>query len=479
MNFDVIIIGAGLGGLTAGAKLARAGKKVLLLEQHDRPGGCATSFTRKGFTMEVGLHEMDGLHPGDMKSRIFHDLGVLDKVEFLKIPEFYRFINGRRDVVISHNPEEVTEKLINLFPEEEDGIRAYFYQLMNIRKIIKQSVDEQEKCLGDFMDGIIKNGDLKLILLGNLGYFHDDPYSLSLNYYSMAQSSYYRGGGNFIRGGSQMLSNYLAVAIEAAGGEVRLNHLATGILVEDERAVGVTYRNIRNSKEYSASAEQVVANASIPAVADNLLPKPYCSSLRKQYADLVPGASLLTIYFGFKTSLKEIGSKYYSTFVYDQSVNNPKDIEQNNRDDFSKRSFTFVDYSQVESDLAPRGKGVGAVCCIDYLDQWENLSADDYKKRKKVAAEAFIDRLEKLIPGFRGAVEYYEVGTASSVRRYTLNPKGAVYGFAQTPLRVRTEIQSPISNLHFASAWTKTGGGFSGAIFSGYLCAMDIIRKSR
>ena len=83
MDYDVIIIGAGLGGLTAGAKLAKEGMRVLLLEQHDRPGGCASTFTRRGFTMEVGLHEMDGLHPGDMKNRIFEDLGIFTQVEFL------------------------------------------------------------------------------------------------------------------------------------------------------------------------------------------------------------------------------------------------------------------------------------------------------------------------------------------------------------------------------------------------------------
>ncbi len=479
MNYDIIIIGAGLGGLTAGAKLARAGKKVLLLEHHDRPGGCATTFKRKGFTMEVGLHEMDGLHSGDMKSRIFRDLGVFDEVEFLKVPEFYRFVNGRKDVVISHDPEEVANDLISLFPDEEEGIKAYFHQLMNIRKIIKESGDKPEKSLGDFMDGIIKNEDLKLILLGNLGYFHDDPYELSLNYYSMAQSSYYQGGGNFIKGGSQMLSNYLAEAITSAGGEVRLNHLVTRILVEDDMAVGVSVRDKRNTAEYEARADRVIANASVPSVAKNMLPEPYASILGKQFHKLEPGASLLTVYFGFKTSLKEIGNKYYSTFVYDQSVNSQKDIEQNNRTDYSKRSFTFVDYSQIESDLAPNGKSVGAVCCMDYTDQWENLSEDDYKNRKKYAAEAFISRLEKLIPGFRDAIEYYELGTALTVRRYTLNPNGAVYGFAQTPERVRIDVKSPLDNLHFASAWTKTGGGFSGAIFSGYLCAIDIIRKSR
>ncbi|MEN8247557.1 MAG: FAD-dependent oxidoreductase, partial [Bacteroidota bacterium] len=87
MKYDVIVIGGGLGGLTAGAKLAREGKQVLLIEQHSKPGGCATTFRRKDFTMEVGLHEMDGLHPRDMKNKVFADLGISDKVEFLPVPE--------------------------------------------------------------------------------------------------------------------------------------------------------------------------------------------------------------------------------------------------------------------------------------------------------------------------------------------------------------------------------------------------------
>ncbi len=478
MKYDAIVIGAGLGGLTAGAKLARAGKKVLLMEQHDRPGGCATTFKRKGFTMEVGLHEMDGLHATDMKSRIFRDLGVSDKVEFLKVPEFYRFYNGRQDIVVSHDPDEVAENLIKIFPDEEKGIREYFYRMLNIRKIMKETGGDPGKSLGEYMDEIINDNDLKLILLGNLGYFHDDPYSLSLSYYSMAQSSYYQGGGHFIKGGSQVLSDYFVEAIEAAGGEVLLNSLVTEILVEDDKATGVAFISKKDPTVKKAMADRVIANASLPLVAETLLPEEYGSKLSEQYEDLESGASLLTVYFGFNKPLSEI-NKYYSTFIYSQSVKNQEDIKVNNVSDFSERSFTFVDYSHVDSDLAPDGKSVGAVCCIDYTDQWDELTEEEYKDRKENAARAFIDRLEGLIPGFRDALEYYEVATASSVRRYTLNPKGAVYGFAQTPERVQTDIKSPLENLHFASAWTKTGGGFSGAIFSGYLCVMDIIRKSR
>jgi all-trans-retinol 13,14-reductase len=197
MNFDVIVIGGGLGGLTAGAKLAKEGRKVLLLEQHDRPGGCATTFKRKDFIMEVGLHEMDGLDARDMKTRIFRDLGVFDEVTFLKVPEFYRFVNGRYEFVMPHDPELAISSLIEVFPSEEEGIRAYFDRIMNARKHIKETAGEPEGNVGDYLDSIIGDEDLKLILLGNLGYFHDDPYTLSLNYYSVAQGSYFSGGGNF------------------------------------------------------------------------------------------------------------------------------------------------------------------------------------------------------------------------------------------------------------------------------------------
>jgi len=476
MNYDTIIIGAGLGGLTAGAKLTKEGKKVLLIEQHTIPGGCATTFKRKDYTMEVGLHEMDGLHKNDMKTKIFRDLGVFDKVEFLKVPEFYRFVNERYDIVIPHDPDEAIKILINNFPDEEKGIKAYFHQVMNARQIIKESAGEKERTVGEFLDSIIENNDLKLVLLGNLGYFHDDPYSLSLSYYSVAQGSYYTGGGNFIKGGSQELSNHLAAFIEDNGGKVILKHLVTDIITDDNKAIGVVYRK-KKKRSKKAFADNIIANAAIPNVANLLLPWKHGEKLRQQFKNMEPGASLLTVYFGFKKPLKKIGNKYYSTFIYDSSVKTQADIFENNKSDFTKRSFTFVDYSQVDSGLAPEGKSVGTVCCVDYTSNWENLEKIEYIKRKNEVAQIFIDRLEELIPGFTEAIEYYEVATSKTVEQFTLNPEGAVYGFAQTPIRATSEKIKTIENLYFASAWAKLGGGFSGAIYNGYLCAFEILRK--
>ena len=175
MEYDIIVIGGGLGGLTAGAKLAKEGRKVLLIEQHDRPGGCATTFKRRDYTFEVGLHEMDGLDRRDMKTRIFNDLGVFDHVEFLKVPEFYHFKNERFDITIPHDADRAMDVLTEKFPSEKEGIEAYFDQVLNARKKAKESEGKTEITLGEFLDSIIKNEDLKLVLLGNLGYFHDDP----------------------------------------------------------------------------------------------------------------------------------------------------------------------------------------------------------------------------------------------------------------------------------------------------------------
>jgi all-trans-retinol 13,14-reductase len=477
MKYDIIIIGAGLGGLTAGAKLAKEGKKVLLIEQHSRPGGCATTFKRGDFIIEVGLHEMDGPSPSGMKTRIFNDLDVFQNVEFIKIPEFYRFINGRYNVTIPHEPEIAFERLSGLFPDETNGIKSYFDQLLIPKKRTADTV-QQDKSIGEFLDSIIRNDDLKLILLGNLGYFSDDPYSLSLAYYSAAQSSYYSGGASYIKGGSQKLSDYFAGYIRSHGGEVLLNHIVTGIMIHENKATGISFRkkSDRDAVSMEASADEIIANNAVPNIAE-LLPGDKGSELKAEKKDQRPGASLLTVYLGFGTPPGKLGNSYYSTAVFDSSVKSLSDILKNNNGDFSKRSFIFVDYGQIDSGLSPVGKSVGAICCIDYLKDWESLDENEYKARKEQAAAALIDRLEKIIPGIKDTIKYSETGTSSTVRRYTLNPEGAVYGFAQTPSRKIFDSYKSLDNLHFASAWGRTGGGFSGVILGGYLCAYSILRK--
>ncbi len=479
MKYDIIIIGSGLGGLTAGAKLAREGKKVLVLERHDRPGGYATTFQRGEFTIEVGLHEMYGPAPGDIKSRIFSDLEVFREVTFLPLPDFYRFVNGRVDVCIPHDPSLAKERLSAIFPDEIEGINAYFGQLLK-PKNKNAEADQADISLGEFLDSNIRNEDLKLVLLGNLGYYHDDPYQLSLAYYTISQGKFFSGGASYIKGGSQKLSDHLASYIRNKGGEVMLNHEVTAILTESHTVSGVRFINLKKDKAetFEAFADEIICNNAMPAAAE-LLPEPFRDAIRQAVSSQQSGISLLSLYLGFNRKPEELGHRHYSTFVYDEEIRTTKDILPNTKNGFEKRIYTFIDYGQINSCLAPAGKSTGVICTIDALSAWENLNEADYRKKKEEVAKTLIARLEKLIPGISECITYYELGTPRTLKRYTLNPGGAVYGFAQTPAHPATDTSALPKNLHFASAWGKTGGGFSGAIYSGYLCATNLMRKKK
>jgi phytoene dehydrogenase-like protein len=504
MKYDAIIIGAGLGGLTAGAKLAKEGKKVLLIEQHTIPGGCATTFKRKDLTVEVGLHEMDGLDKDDPKIKIFQDLGVLDNVHFVRVPEFYRYINPRVDIVVPDDYEKAIDVLVQRFPNEEKGIKKFFKVIVNVRNEANKVPREKWKfvallpvfpifyrnvmlrqngTLGRFLDSIIQDEDLKLVLLANLGYYHDNPYTMSLLYYSVAQGSYFSGGGHFIKGGSQKLSDYLASVIESNGGEIILRHLVTEIIVENNKAIGVRYRKTSgsNTEMHEAYGNSIVANAAIPNVVNELLPPSEArDTLASAVAKQEVACSLISLYLGFKRPPKELGNKHYSKFVSGENVSNQSDWVKNCREDWSQRGFVFVDYSQIDSELTPENKGLGVICAIDYLSDWESLNKKEYKHKKEEVAQVLIGRLNKLIPGIKEEIEYYEVGTPKTIKRYTLNPEGTAYGFAQIPEqsgRKRIQHKSPIENLYFASAWTMPGHGFTGAILSGYWCAGEVLKQ--
>lgn len=500
MDYEAIIIGAGLGGLTAGAKLTKSGKKVLLLEQHYVPGGCATTFKRKDFTIEVGLHELDGFNENGFKSKIFKEFGVFDHVDFIRLPEFYKTVWKNKSFVVADGLKEAKADLIKEFPQEEQGIVQYFNFITGLsteigmlpkgkfEKIVKGAlfpiyfpklVKSTRFTVGEYLDSIIKDDRLKLILLSNVTYYHDDPYSLSLFYFAAGQASYYQDGGYFIKGGSQKLSDYLMKYIQENGGEVKLSSKVDKIVMEQGKAVGVQYRSKKDEDFTIAHAKAIIANTAVPNLTDGLLPESESGSLSKQIKDMKKGPSILTIYFGFSKKPKEIGNEQYSTFVLDDSVNSPKDIFANNKVSFDKRSFVFVDYGMIDSGLAPEGKAVGAICTMDYYEDWENLDKEAYRQKKKEIKEILIERLNKQIPGIKDIIEYSELSTAKTIERYTLNPQGSPYGYAQTldqSARKRLRSRSIIPGLYYASAWASPGGGFSGAIYAGYMGALAVIK---
>jgi len=506
MSYDAIVIGAGLGGLTTGAKLSIKGKKVLVIEQHNIPGGCATTFRRNDFKIEVGLHMIDGLDDDDPKQKIFKELGVFDHINFIRVPEFYKFVKQEIEITIPDNYKEAINVLTERYPAEKSGIHKFFRIMLALRKEVNKLprkkwrkllfmsfiyvlaphiIMYEKKSLGQLLDSLFENEELKLVLLANLGYYHNNPYTLSLLYYSIAQGSYFSGGGYFIKGGSQMLSDYLASVIEDHNGTVLLRHKVNEIVIKEGAAIGVKYSKISavNSEQVTVHGKCIIANTAVPNVINELIKESRAKIKLSNVVGLPKIApSILSVYLCFKKPPKELGNQIYSTIFFDPGISNQKHMEEFHHKDFSKRTYIFVDYSAIDSGLAPEGKSFGVISTMDYLSEWESLPEDLYKKRKKEAAQILIDRLDKFIPGTKSAIEYYEVGTPRTIKSYTLNPNGTGYGYAQLPNqtgRKRVKIKSPIPNLYFASAWTEPGHGFTGAILSGNWCAEEIIRSNK
>lgn len=461
---NIVIIGGGLGGLTSGALLAKDGYKVTLLEQHNIVGGCATTFKRKGsFTCEVGLHEMDGVYSNPTIKKIFDKLDVYKNIEFIKPNEFFKVNSKFGEFIMPNGTENAKKTLKEKFPKETKAIEEYFRIIFEISEcflklsnlkwyhyllfpfLFTSLLKYKNKSVTDMLDNLTKNEELKLILNANVQYYNDSPDTLSILLHGVAQSSYYEGGGYFIKGGSYKLSEYLADVIRQNGGKI-----LTKSIITKATKNSVTYSH--KNKETTLNAEIIISNIS-PLDTYKLFDIGYKEE--KQIAE-----SISTIYIGFSKNIKDVyGKGAYSNFII--TDNQP---------------FVFVDYSQIDSNLVENSKSFGEICLMDQLENWESLNYDEYQKQKDILLEDCLNRLEVYYPNIKEIVEFAEVATPKTMVRYIKAPNGTAYGYKPTPqqfFRVPKIKSDKIDNLYFVGQFV-IAGGFSPAIISGDMCSQAI-----
>lgn len=499
-NYDVIVVGSGLGGLTAGADLAVSGKRVLVLEQHFRVGGSATSFRRKDFTYEAGLHMTTAVKEGHGHYDLFKRIGLDKKIHFVEVPEFYHVVGNGYEYTFSNDINDNIDRLTKMFPKEAKGIKTYFStiqtihdqamvinELRGLRRLFAFMISPFKypkllmslfSSIGKYLDRYIKEERLKAILLGNLGYYGDDPYQLSMIFFAIAQTGYYQSGGAYIQGGSHHLPDAMAECIEKHNGKILTMQQVTKIITENGEAIGVEYVSKRKDATVSrAYAPVIIGNAAIPYIARDMLDEKEARPINKKYGKFLIGPSIMTVYIALNRPLKELGNKYYSLVFYNNKDFKIKNIKNLFSGDLSTRPFILCDYSQVDSQLAPEGKGYLVLSLMDYLKDWKNLSESEYKFKKKEAANILVDRVCDHFPAMRDHIEHVEVATARTMKRYLQTPGGTAYGYENSPsqaLIFRPGAASPIPHLYFASAWTLPGAGFGGAITSGEICSKQI-----
>jgi all-trans-retinol 13,14-reductase len=502
-QFDAIIIGAGLGGLSCGAAFARQGFKPLVLEQHTKPGGYATTFTRNDFTFDVSLHstsvgERNGLH------NLINGFPEITDVEFVPHPDLYRVIYPDYDIrVPQKNLATYMEMLIKYFPEEKSGIEGIFEDMKGIsNNIIKLSGQKGKpdmstfpteypylfksfgKPWGDLVNARITNPKLRAIVSSQWGYYGLPPSKLSPYYYALPCLSYLTEGGYYPIGRSQKISDALTKIIRERGGTVQLGSRVKEILIKDHTAVGV---KTENGEEYTARV--VVSNASANSTFSTMMHE---DDFLKDYLQKMSGYSVslscFQVFLGLKTDLiKKVGIKDSEIF-YNTGYDPDADYLAMKNANIEDGGYGLSLYDNIYKDYSPKGKNTINILVLQGYDHWQkfendylNGKKDEYNKEKKRIADVMIDNVEKtLLPGLRDAIEVIEIGTPLTNIHYTGNYHGAVYGWDQTlnnSGNSRIGHKTPIKNLYLAGAWTKPGHGYGAVIPSGLECFGEIMKE--
>ncbi|SDO79571.1 NAD(P)/FAD-dependent oxidoreductase [Afipia sp. GAS231] len=507
-RYDVVVIGAGLGGLTAGAILAREGRKVLVIERSNSVGGAASSYKSGELFVEGSLHETsDPHHPRDPKHDVLTRAGVIDKVTWIPCGAFYQARGGplRTPFLMPDNFDAARQALAERFPEARKGIDQLLGEMQRIvaaAATVSQGKDVPEDPseallrlipdAGDWSLSLSQKLDLvfgdneaiKCVLAANLSYFHDDPTTMWWIYFAFAQGCYLQGGGRYVQGGSQRLSSALARAVKAAGGEVLVRRVVSGIALDGDTGI-VTHTAKDGSDAKTVDCRRIVGNAA-PAALAPLMAADAAEKLSQGYARQIPSASLFALTLGLSKPPREFGVTAYSTQLLPPWIKKLADYGQGAAlmaEEPGERMppMSVVDYAAIDSGV-PSPPYVLSVLGPDLLSNWDPSDMEAYREKRGRWQVAIVRHLSSYYPGLGDAVVASSFNSALSVRQYLNAPDGAVYGFAPTPpASIRQNpFRSPrtaIPGFYLASAYSGFGG-YTGVIQSAGACADMILRES-
>ncbi len=500
-SYDVVVIGAGGGGVSAAARLALDGMKVLVIEQHDRVGGYMSSFERGDFRFEVSLHAMDG-----MGTEVFPKLGIENKVKKVKLDPAYRSVFPDFIFDVPADVNEYRKKLKEQFPHEAKGIDELFddldliYQGMqvlmcfqdgvNIGSAIGKAVTKPwmfwpiikywDKNTTDMLGDYIQDEKLFALFVQLMAYTGVDADSVSGMFFAMMWISYHHSGFYYFEGGSQAVTKACAEVVEENNGKILLSTRATKIVMKDGKAVAV---QTKDGKEFKC--RYVVSNANVPDTYNKLIGRQHFpEDYLKKVDAMTIGLPGFGVYMGTNREFNDVLPEGIHSLFFNPCYDQQEIFKYYREGIIEKSMFGLINYTMVDPTNAPKGKSVIAAVSImpyDYKGDWyESQGEAKYKALKEEVAQTLIARAEKFFPGLSESIEVMEVGTPRTMERYTSNPGGTIFGWEfikEQSMLKRLEQQTPIDNVILSGAWTFPGGGQSAVLMSGIGAAKIIMDK--
>ncbi|MBN2444075.1 MAG: NAD(P)/FAD-dependent oxidoreductase [Spirochaetales bacterium] len=502
-TYDCVVIGAGNGGLSAAAKLAANGSRILLLEQHNVPGGFATSFVRGRFEFEASLHQFcdigSSTKKGAVRKFLEDEIGVY--LDWIEIPEAFRLILTDPDENLDITMSYGVENFINQIEKAVPGCRKSVTRYLRIAREILEALAYLGKSKGkpnkallilkypNFLKTCAYTADevakaLKIpekarkILHAQWSYIGPPTNRLNFSIYAAMFYKFLITSAYIPRLRSHEISLAMDARIRELGGRIEYNTRAENIVVENGKVTGVI-----TSKGDHIKTRHVISNASPTLVYNNLItPKTEVPlTVYRECNSRVNGLSGLVVYLGLDATPEELGLREYSYFIY-----------KNMNTDEMYESFHNLDGPDIQAtlclnnaipDCSPPGTSIISITTLFRPEVWNHVKPRDYVKTKNRIAEKLITQFEKATgTALKEHIEELEIATPQTYARYTGSYNGIIYGYEPEPWdslipRMMTlQDDLPVKGLHFCGGFAFRAHGYSSTFLSGPIAASLTIR---
>lgn len=507
-DIDTIIIGTGISGLMSGVLLAKAGKKILLLEQHDKSGGCCHEFEEKGYKFSSGVHYIGNVHENSTNKLIL-DYATDSKLKFQKMDPIYdEAIINNKVYNIRAGKEEFKTELLKHFPREEDGIDKYFQLVEDVKneamhyiylKMLPRFVVPVAKLflarkyqtyidrdVTSVLKELTDNKDLIAVLSYLYGDYGIVPKNAPFTLHAQVANHYLKGGYYPI-GGSERIVKLLQTTIEANGGVVLTRAKVKNVMVKKGQAIGVQMEN--NQRIYSKS---VISSAGYKNTCDLLKPKIAIKygfdKMVKSSIDLKPSVQHCTVFIGINKGLK-LPARQYWVF---RSNNLDKDYENYiNSDTYTNKvPCYFISFSSQKDPEWQEKHPNKSVCEIlfsgkyEWFSRWDEQRVkqrnNEYKSLKQQMKDDAIRVLLNKFPDLKDYIDYVDVGTPLSTKYYLNSHQGSSYGICHDANREKALWLRPdtdIQNLYLTGQ-DVVSVGFTGAMMSAFLTISYVLNRN-
>lgn len=501
-NWDVIVIGSGMGGMACAAALSKYGRRVLLIEQHYVAGGFTHTFSRKGFTWDVGVHCIGEMGEKDLPGKILRWLSD-DGIKMQSLGKIYETFHFPGDFTITFPDtwREFKQNLIERFPHEKMGIEKYFdliWKVSNSSKIFfagKSLPLWADECLNkitrgknrkwwelktrDVIASLVADEKLKTVLTGQWGYYGSTPSESSFAIHALTIRHFWNGG-YYPVDGSKTFADHLLKVIEKAGGQCLLRAPVDTILTKNNKAIGV---RLQDGQEFFA--KKTVSAAGARATVEKLVSEKYRNSTWGQnILKIKQSPPHICLHLGFHGDIIKAGATVSNQWFFDTWSN--EDAYWNVNDPNSTADVLYMSFPSLKDphhNPGPENAHTGEVVTFvpwEQFEQWQDTRrgkrTPEYRDFKKSIEDRLMAQLKKRVPELMKLVVFQELSTPLSTTFFTRAPQGAIYGLEATPQRFLTKTlrtRTPIKNLYLAGGDVATLG-ITGALVGGILAATNI-----